>query len=157
MHPALCKLFPGFESELKLAGGTVAPPQQVVFRGGGYVKLPSASRGWPVRQLYVSREVLEALLRRMLLHGHRNVSTLHGNAVRMNTTADRTHVESIVIRASDASEAAYPCAILIDASGTANAGSYQYRLKLEYTHFSFVGMSWLKKASYPAPTKITYE
>ena len=122
MHPALCKMFPGFEKELQLAGGTVAPPQQVVFRRGGFFKLPSAASGWPVRQLYLSREVLEALLRRMLLRDHSNVSTLHGNAIRMNTTVDRKTVESIVIRAHDAPEATYSCAILIDASGTATAG-----------------------------------
>lgn len=122
MYPALTKLFPTFIEELRIAGGAVAPPQPVVYRGGGVVQVPTSSSEWDIRQLYISREVLEALLRKMVLRDHPNVKSIYANVTDLKGSPGT--VDTAVLRKADGSSEDLQGTVFIDATGTAN-GSKQ--------------------------------
>ena len=122
MYPTLSKFFPTFEEELRLANGNIVPPQPVVYRGGGVVKLPRKACEWDVRQLYVSREVLEALLRKLVLQQCSNVRTAHGTVTDIVLDADGQSVKSANLRYPDGTTESLRSSLVIDATGTANGG-----------------------------------
>lgn len=122
MYPALNKLFPGFNEEVKKAGGSVAPPQPVVYRGGGFVKLPMTAKEWDTRQLYISREVLEALLRRLVLERFPHVQAIHGNVT--DLTAEGDLIKSAVLKRPDGTVENIQGDFFLDCSGTANGSKY---------------------------------
>lgn len=125
MYPALTKLFPGFIEEVKKAGGSVAPPQPVVYRGGGFVKVPLTADEWETRQLYISREVLEALLRCLVLERFPHVTAIHGNVTDLNATGDT--VKSATLKRPDGSMENIEGDLFLDCSGTANGSEYHLR------------------------------
>jgi hypothetical protein len=118
MYPALVKLFPNFVEEVKKAGGSIAPPQPVVYRGGGVVKVPLTANEWETRQLYISREVLEALLRKLVLRDFLNVTTLHGNATEL--IADGDIIYAVAVRLPDGSTKNIEGSVFLDCTGTTN-------------------------------------
>lgn len=138
MYPALTRLFPNFVEEVKKAGGSIAPPQPVVYRGGGFVKVPVTANEWDTRQLYISREVLEALLRRLVLERFPHVQAIHGNV--SDLVAEGDTVKSAVVRRPDGSNYNVEGDLFLDCSGTANGS-----------------IGWLRKLGYNKPDKMTYE
>lgn len=118
MYPALVKLFPDFVEEVKKAGGSIAPPQPVVYRGGGFVKVPLTANEWDTRQLYISREVLEALLRRLVLERFPHVKAVHGNVSDLILEGDV--VKSVTLRRPDGSNDKIEGELFLDCSGTTN-------------------------------------
>jgi hypothetical protein len=118
MYPALMKLFPDFLEEVKKAGGSIAPPQPVVYRGGGFVKVPLTANDWDTRQLYISREVLEALLRRLVLERFPHVTAVHGNV--SDLVAEGDTVKSVAVRRPDGKTENIAGDFFLDCSGTAN-------------------------------------
>lgn len=122
MYPALMKLFPDFLEEVKKAGGSIAPPQPVVYRGGGFVKVPLTANEWDTRQLYISREVLEALLRRLVLERFPHVTAIHGNV--SDLVAEGDTVKAVALRRPDGSTENIAGDFFLDCSGTANGSKY---------------------------------
>lgn len=118
MYPALRKLFPDFIEEVKKAGGSIAPPQPVVYRGGDFVKVPLTADEWEIRQLYISREVLEALLRRLVLERFPHVTAIHGNV--SDLVAEGDTVKSATVKRPDGSIENIEGDLFLDCSGTAN-------------------------------------
>lgn len=124
MYPSLCQLFPNFESELAALGGKVLPPHSVIFRGAGFLQMPDANRdNWPVRQLYISREAFEALLRRLILKNHGNVRTDTALVTRLHLANDGSQkVAGVGMRYPDGRSTIIDTALVVDASGVASAG-----------------------------------
>jgi len=122
MYPALVKLFPNFTEEVRAAGGSIAPPQPVVYRGGGVVKVPLTANEWDTRQLYISREVLEALLRKLVLRDFPNVTSLHGSAA--DLTAEGDTVKSVTVRLPDGCTQNIEGSVFLDCTGTTNGSEF---------------------------------
>ncbi|KAM0791043.1 hypothetical protein ACM66B_004339 [Microbotryomycetes sp. NB124-2] len=141
LHPALKAMFPSFETAFNEAGGKVVPPHPVSYKGTRCLQLPDAEKtGWPVRQLYISREALEALLRKLVLSTCSNVETRVGMAKGIVMSQDRKSVESVMVRSPDGQVDNVECAFVVDASGTTNGS-----------------IGWLKNAGFRAPEKVTYD
>ncbi|KAK4046352.1 hypothetical protein OIV83_006133 [Microbotryomycetes sp. JL201] len=143
MYPALKAMFSNFEPALYEAGGKIVPPHSVSYKGsgGGFQQLPDAQKtGWPVRQLYISREALEALLRRLLLSSCKNVDSRVGTAKGIVISQDHKRVGSVMVRSSDGQMENVECELIVDASGTTNGS-----------------IGWLKNAGFKTPEKVTYD
>ena len=138
LWPTLQSLFPTFKSELVSSSGSVAAPASVSYKAGGFAMLPD-SDAWTTRQIYTSREALEGLLRKLVL-ALPNVEARVGTVTGFEASEDRRRVTSVQVRGPDGATEEIAVAALIDASGTTNGS-----------------IGWLRKASYPAPVKRTYE
>lgn len=124
LYPSLCQLFPAFDSELRAEGGKVVPPHPVAFRGAGFLKLPDAKRdNWPVRQVYISREALEAMLRRLLLKNHSNVKASTALVTRILLDKnDSKRVAGLSVRYPEGRAEDVDASFVVDASGVACGG-----------------------------------
>lgn len=120
LAPSLNSLFPSWDADMKAMGGSYAPPRPNGFRGAGFMRLPTSN--WPIRQIYFSREALEALLRRLIL-ALAPVSSEVGTVTRLIPSPDRKTISAVVIRSPDGTSREVQAALVIDATGTTNGSA----------------------------------
>ncbi|KAK4052590.1 hypothetical protein OIO90_004218 [Microbotryomycetes sp. JL221] len=141
LYPSLKSMFANFDDELKQVGGKVVPPHSVSYKGTGFLQLPDANKtGWSVRQLYISREALEALLRKLVLNRCHNVEAQVGTVKGFQISQDKRAINAVSVRRKDGNIEDVACALVVDASGTTNGS-----------------IGWLKNAGFRPPVKVTYD
>ncbi|KAI5117976.1 hypothetical protein M0805_004909 [Coniferiporia weirii] len=125
-YKALKHLFPNLDEEVKKVDGRIGDADfNIHFSGGQIMQPPKDGQRTDDRlqNFFLSRDAYERLLRRLVMESSSRIRWLAGTVSGVNTPEEDTRsLSSVVIRLPDGSERTVPAAMVIDCTGTTQAG-----------------------------------